>query len=104
MHKMMELYDHMADEAKDGKAYAKSAMACRDTDRHLSELYSSMAKERMAALRKLKDQSVRLYEYKVNHMKDRGEDIKHVTEMHDWMCKMACTQECELSHMIESVR
>lgn len=33
MKKMMELYDHMADEAKDGKAYAKSAAKVKDTDK-----------------------------------------------------------------------
>lgn len=67
-------------------------------------LYEQLAKDRLEALKKLKNQSKTLYDQKTRAMTDRGEDIRYVTEVHEWMCEMACKQACELEHEIDALR
>lgn len=104
MKKMLELYDHMADEAKDGKAYAKSAAKVKDTDNSLFSTYEQLAKERLEALKKLKNQGKTLFDQKTRAMTDRGEDIRLVTEAYEYVSEMACHQACELEHEIDALR
>lgn len=104
MRKMLELYDHMADEAKDGKAYAKSAAKVKDTDASLFSTYEQLAKERLEALRKLKSQGKTLFEQKSRAMTERGDDIRLITEAYEYVSQMACTQACELEHEIDALR
>lgn len=104
MHKMLALADHMADELKDGKSYASCAAKCKDTDRSLSETYAQMARERIDAYKRLKQQCTRLYEDKTRKLSEEGRDATHVIEVHEWICDKMNHEECELVKMIEAVR
>lgn len=104
MRKMMELYDHMADEARDGKGYAESAARLKDVDPGLASVYEQLAKDRLEALKRLKAQGRSLYDQKSRAMTERGEDIRHVTEVQEWMSGMACRQACELEAEIDALR
>lgn len=104
MHKMLDLADHMMDEAKDGKSYAEDAAKLRDTNRYLAECYSKMAEDRLQALRKLKDQATRLYEDKTRDAAEHGKDVTHLVEAHEWCMQKVCHEECELAKMIEAAQ
>ena len=104
MHRMLALIDHMTDELKDSKSYALCAAKCKDTDRSLSETYSQMARERLEAYKRLKQQCSRLYDEKTRRATEEGKDTTHITEVHEWACEKLTHEECELSKMIEAAR
>lgn len=104
MHKMLALKDHMCDELKDGKSYAECAAKCHDTDSSLCETYLSMARERLGAYKKLKQQAARIYDEKCRRASENGEDVKHLVEVHEWYNDKMAVKEAELSILIESIR
>ena len=65
---------------------------------------SSMARERLAAFKKLKQQSARIYEEKCRRATEHGDDVKHLVEVHEWYMGKLAHEEAELSIMIETIR